>query len=294
MGRVRRQNIAMGNNRLLIPCLLAASVAVDAVLLALTTDQYEWPALRVAALIGLAGGQINLASLWAMLGTKRLPWRMAALIVVPLAWSLALSVLTPRALSSYEFAGAWAVHFFTQTAILVSLLMLAKSFRGRLVHRAETGREGRRQLQFSLRYLFAWLTATALTLSLLKVVFEFSTLIESGFAQANRYGLEWDAVLILGFTIATLGLTVAWLVLDTRPWNARLLSAGITAMPTILVIGYVSTLLVGGVEFTVAIVVLWLTATGYSAVVWIVLRVAGYRIVWHGAGGVNLPEPAKA
>ncbi len=262
----------MHANRILLYLLILTSLVLDLVLVVSLSDSSEWPHIFVAGLLGLAAGQINLATLGGVLGNRHLPWRVTVLLVVPLGWSFAIVVSAPQILPGYGTAATWGVHFLTQTALLASILFLIR-MRGACLPLGDlqpSNGRGRR-LQFTLRYLFAWLTATAVALSALKTTFEHTKFAETRF--------QWDAILILGFVNAALGLIAAWIVLDTRAVFRRLAATMITALPAAAVIAY-TIFLIGDLEHLVAVLVLWFFAALYSALAVIVLRVAGFRITW--------------
>jgi hypothetical protein len=126
-------------------------------------------------------------------------------------------------------------------------------------------------MQFTLRNLFAWLTSTAISLSVLKTTFERSKLKETDF--------EWDRIVILGLVSAMMGLTAMWLILDTRDRSRRFAATFVTALPVVTVVGAM-VLLVANVNQRFAVFLLWSVAGAYSGVAWAVLRVAGVRLVW--------------
>jgi hypothetical protein len=262
----------MHANRILLYPLIVASVAVDLVFLDLAQGSY-WPDTLVAVLLGLAGGQINLATLWGVLGYRHLPWRVAGLIVVPIAWSFAVFGYAPEMLPGYQAVVTWVVHFLTHTALLASILFLVRLFGARLIHGDLLPQDAAgNPLQFTLRYMLAWITATAIVLSALKTTFEHTTIAETRF--------PWDAILILGFVNAMLGLASVWIFLDTRQQSRRRVASLVTLLPTVCVVVCLSFL--AEPDRLLAVLLLWLVVGSYSAIALIVLHTAGLRLAWPG------------
>ncbi|MHB8899240.1 MAG: hypothetical protein ACYC6Y_10885 [Thermoguttaceae bacterium] len=265
----------MPPTRLLVSLLILASLALDLVLLALLPGRNPWPDLFVAALLGVAGGQVNLATAWSVLGYRHLPARLAGAVLVPVGWALAIAVTSSTVLLQYRTAAAWAVHFLTHTAVLGALLLLFRLSGARLLEASFTAGAGPvRRFQFTLRYLFAWLTATALVLSALRTTFEN--------VHLARITLDWTAILVLAFVNTMLGLASLWLIGDTRRLAARIVAASATALPAGCVVGGV--LLVADPDRYLSLGLLWFVAGAYSAVGWLVLRVAGVRLLWPRSG----------
>lgn len=272
----------MNPNRMLLALLVATSLAVDVVLVVLLSDRGAWPDPLVAVALGLAGGQINLATLWAVLGHRRLPWRTAAMFGTPAAWALAFGVWSPGIVSGYRNAATWGLHFLTQMVVLASVAFLVRLWGAKLLP-ADLGhtRNTPRRWQFTLRYLFAWLTATAIALSLLKTTFDRANL-------ARDFFDDWQAVLILGFVNSMLGLTGIWLIDDTRALSTRILAALLTLFPAAGVVAWV--FWVAATDHLLAVLLLWLAVALYSALTSSVLRLAGFRLLWPTAPSVLHPE----
>jgi len=259
--------------------LIVASLAVDLVLLAwLVERSTKWPDLFVAATLGLAGGQINLATLWSILGCRHLPWRIATLFVVPLAWAFAITASAPEILRDYDRVAVWGVHFLTQSALLVAILVLVR-LSGATLLAGSIAPPERPRRQFSLRYLFAWLTSTAIAMSALKTTFDHANLAETAF--------DWRGILSLGFVSSTLGLSSIWIVLDTRSRSNKLAATWVTTVPAVLVA--VVTMLAVDKHKLLAVLLICIIAGLYSAIAWHVLSVAGFRLVWLKARNVETP-----
>jgi hypothetical protein len=258
----------MRANRILIPLLIVATLTFDLVLVSFLTDRSRWPDPLVAVLLGLAAGQVTLAMLWGVLGRDHLPWRIAVPLIVPLAWGLAILLSQGKVIPAYRAPVEMAVRLLMQSASLTLILLLIRWHGARLLHcEPMPSTHPLRRRQFSLRYLFAWLTATAITLSLLKTLFQ----------HVNIAGLfqRWREHLIADFVGVTLGLIFVWLLLDARGRRSKLMAAFVTGLPAACIIGLAS----WSPRFP-ALLTLWLTAGSYSAVAFVVLRVAGFRLTW--------------
>ena len=267
--------------------LIVASLATDLVLLSwLVERRTQWPDLLVASALGLAAGQINLATLWGILGYRHLPWRAAVLIVVPLAWAFAMAASAPDMLTDYDYdrVATWGVHFLAQSSVLTSILILVRLGGAVLVSESLDFSDKPIRRQFALRYLFAWLTASAFVLSALKTTFDHANLAVNAF--------DWSGILILGFVNSTVGLSPLWLILDTRSRPRRLAATWVTAMPVVLIT--VATLLVFDRNRLLAVFLMWIVAGLYSAMAWHVLSVAGFRLTWLNAKRAEaLPPPSS-
>lgn len=271
------QNGLMHANRILLPMLIVASLAIDLAFVAsLPGRSVRWPDVFVAVTLGLAGGQINLATLWGVLGYRHLPSRLAVLVVVPFGWGFAMAASAPEILPDldYDQVATWGVHFLTQTALLASILILVR-LRGAvlLAPGLATGDQALPRGQFTLWTLFAWLTATAVVLSALKTTFDHAKLATTTF--------EWSHILILGFVGAMIGLASFWLILDTSSRSRRIAATWATAIP--VVISFAVMALMVRSDLFVTVFLLWLVAGLYSGIAWFVLRVAGCQLVWSKA-----------
>ncbi len=273
LGRVAPagQNVPMRSSTILLPLLIITSLAVDLALVGSLAAEAKWPALSVAVVLGLAAGQINLVTLWGVLGSGHLPWRITALLVVPIGWGFALAASAPNIKSGYDVVAKWEVHFLTQTVLLASILVLIR-LSGAVLRLGDLATDlPLRRMQFTLRYLFAWLTSTAISLSVLKTTFDHARLKETDF--------EWDRIVILGLVGGMIGLAAVWLILDTRDRSRKLAATFVTALPVVTVVGAM-VFLVANERQLVAVFQLWSVAGLYSAIAWVVLRVAGIRLVW--------------
>lgn len=258
----------MRANRILIPLLILATLTYDLVLVSCLTERHRWPDPLVAGLLGLAAGQVTLATLWGVLGRDHLPWRIAVPLSVPLAWGLAILLAQGKVIPAYRAPVEVAVRLLIQSALLTLIFLLIRWHGARLLPVDPTFRtRSLRRRQFSLRYLFAWLTATAITLGLLKTLFQH--------AKIAELFQRWGKHLILDFVGVTLGLICVWLILDERGRKARLLTALVTGLPAACIVGLAS----WSSRFP-ALLTLWLAAGSYSAVAFVVLRIAGFRLTW--------------
>lgn len=262
----------MRENRILVPFLVLATVAVDAAVLCQSPAARPWPGAYAAVLLGMACGQVNLATIWAVLGRRMLAWRLAALVTVPIGWSFAIALAADfRGVAGYTTAGTWAVHLLVQAGLLATVLLAVRLSGARLSpgRSAGAGRRGRPH-QFTLGRLFGWMTASAIALSALKSAF--------GVSQPPNAAFDWRGILVLGAVSAAIGLGLVWGLLDTRPMFARWAAALVSAVPAAWAIGYAACVADG--SRLRAILLLWLVVAIYSSVAMGVLRIAGYRAEW--------------
>lgn len=260
--------------RILVPLFVIASLTVDFLAVGSLSSRNAWPNGFGAAVLGLAVGQVNLATVWGVLGYGGLPWRVAALLIVPIGWGTAIAELVPQIKSDYHGAATWGVHFLTQTVAFAAILVLIRLF-GAVLLLDDPARGDRpiRRRQFSLGYLFAWLTSTSLGLSALKSTFD-----RAGLQEAN---LAWSGTLILGLTGAMIGLAALWLILDARDRSKKLAATFVTIVPVSCVVCAMPLLAIRP-PIVWGSYVLWLVAGLYSAAGWTVLRISGFRLVWLG------------
>lgn len=275
----------MHTARPLLSMLVVATLAADSALVARLVDRGpRWPDLPVAVAMGLAVGQINLATVWGVLSNRHLPWRMAALIVVPLGWGFAMAASTPEILPdfAYDQVATWGVHFLTQTVSMGSILILAR-LRGAVLlpPPAATRDQGLQRRQFSLRALFAWLTSTAIILGALKTAFDQMKL--------STTALDWPQVLILGVVGAMAGLISLWLILGIADRMRNIAATSICAVPIAVVLTVMA--FVTSPPLLLAVFLLWLIAGLYSGAAWFVLRTAGFHLVWLKAGDADRSAP---
>ena len=275
----------MHTARPLLSMLVVASLAADSALVARLADRGpRWPDLVVAVAMGLAVGQINLVTVWGVLSTRHLPWRLAALIVVPLGWGFAMAASTPEILPDFDYdqAATWGVHFLTQTISLGSLLILARHRGVALLLPAPATRDqGLQRRQFSLRVLFAWLTSTAIILGALKAAFDR--------VRLSTTALDWPQVLTLGVVGAMAGLVSMWLILGTADRMKNIAATWACATPIAGVLTVMAFVTSPSMFSTVFL--LWLIAGLYSGAAWFVLRTAGLQLVWLKAQDANRPAP---
>lgn len=271
----------MGSPKILIPQLIVASLAVDAVVLYSMPRQADWPSLWAAILLGLAGGQVNLATLWASLGRGRLPWRLAALAVVLGGWSAALHSGSP--IRVYSSPALWFSHFLVQAAMLAAILLGARLFGARLIHEKtplDANRDGRRQ--FTLRHLFGWLTATAIALSAFRATFEP--------VAFNVAGFQWAGIFLFGAVVSLLGIIAFCTILDTRDTIRRLESVLVAGLVLLAIGFFMTTFVAWEGDFLVAVLVYQSSAMLYCFLAAIILREAGIRVVWPPA---KVTQPRK-
>ncbi len=263
----------MHADRLLVPLLVLATLAIDLAFVNLLADDTVWPATMAAVIMGLAAGQINLATLWGVLGAGCLPWRLAVLLVVPVGWGVVIARSAPRIQAGYDLAAVWGVHLLTQTVLLVSILALVRLCGAVLMpaNQRPVPDTGPLRRQFTVRYLFAWLTSTAIAMSVLKTAFDR--------ARLDGFDFHWIEIVILNLVGAMIGLACVWLTVDSRGRKARLAATLVTALPAAPVVAAMP-LLVHSAAVLKAVLLLWLVAALYSALACIVLRMAGLRLIW--------------
>jgi hypothetical protein len=263
---------SMHTNRILLPLFVATSLAVDLVFVGSLSENTRWPATSAAMVMGLAAGQINLATLWGILASGHLPWRGAVLLVVPVGWGVVIARSAPEIMSDYDMPATWGVHLLTQTVLLASILVLIR-LRGAvlLLDDLAANDRPRRRRQFTVRYLFAWLTSTAVAMSVLKTAFDRAKFDETDF--------HWLDILILDLVAAMIGLATAWLILDSRNRSKRVAATLITALLAMSVMG-ITLSIVEKAHILLGVFLVWLVAGLYSAAAWTVLRVTGFRLVW--------------
>ncbi len=267
----------MSVSRSLLALLVAAAAFADLAVLSRVNPARHpglaWPDLRLALLFSLVFAQVGLTAIWAVLGRTVLPWRMAGLVAVVVGWSVTLAAVLPGAVADLVTDDAWGVQLLLQAGWVGAVLVPARACGGRLAvvptRRAE---RGLRRFQFSLGYLFAWITSTAVVLGLWKFTFDLFPLDAS-----SRF---WQEAVAIGAVHAALALMAVWAVLDSRCWCVRLQAAGITAVPVVLVFAF--WIRQAGREALLALLVLWLLEAFWLGFAVYVVRVAGYRLRWAG------------
>jgi hypothetical protein len=227
--------------------------------------------------LSLPMSQVCLLAAWAALGKTPAPWRAVGLILPLALWSYMIgTVLEPPdpagSPSASTMTSQWTFFLLLEAAVAVALLGSARAAGLHVtgaVDRARTGNQPTPpRLQFSLRYLFAWLTAAAIALASLGYTFHLGSL-------ALR---AWDLRVMVVLAVVNVAVLLA------------ALSALLTAWPRLL------RWLIGLGASVVAIALLFssprdpgpgLLCGGVT--VWVlaslaVVRVAGYRLAWRKRG----------
>jgi hypothetical protein len=221
----------------------------------------------------LAFSQISLVTIWSAFGRKTLPWRLMLVVVVIGAWALAIS--HPLG-SADRIQNAWMMALLMQAGLIFGVLLFARGLGVGLsdgtVPGGDKGPGLRPRLpQFSIGYLLAWITATAVVLSLLKSGLDRRVLFPGPFPN------YWREAAAFSLANGALALAVLWTLLAGR-WRPSLLLLYLLAA-----VGIVACELVqkrGANEPSTALTMaslqlLWLTGS-----LWVV-RMAGYRIARH-------------
>lgn len=256
----------------MILLLLAAAVLVDLVVLSIVGSaagsSFRWPHPLTAVLFSLAFSQVSMAAIWAGLGETSLPWRLAGLVGVVTLWSVALAMDTVAGWGRDH----WGVLLLGHALPILSIFLVIRARGGRLAdHTRMNTKPEESRWQFSLGHLFAWLTATGVSLGLLRYTIGFDSLI------ADRY---WYVILVFCPCNAVVSLATFWAALGNKwlVWRVVVLclAAGVV-LPLPLVSG-------GTMAAFHPWVILWI-----PHVVWLlawlsVLRMAGIRFVRRDRG----------
>ena len=266
----------MQPSRLLILLLLLAAVLVDLVVLSAVgtfpVGFLRWPHPLLAVLFSLAFSQVSMAAIWAGLSETSLPWRLAGLVGVVTAWSVSLERAAGTAVVGYG-REVWSVRLSAQALFILLILLADRAGGGRRANRLKTNAEpDRRRWQFSLAYLFAWLTATAISLGLLRYTVDYGSL------MAGRY---WDDIIGLGICNTVVSLATLW----AAPGGKRLVSRVVVlclAAGGVLSIPFLLNSAVGDFHFSWT--VLWIPHVVWLLAWLFVLRTAGIRFVWRDRG----------
>ena len=262
----------MRHARVLIALLLLATVLVDCAILGSVATMTKGmpPDWVIDVVLALALSQVSLAGIWAGLGKKSTPWRLAAAVLLPVLWSRALQKVTRE-----NAVAAWLALTLTPALLVVAVLFIARRVGVRLVRGAEGARieTSGQGLQFSLRDLFAWTTATAVVLGIAKWLTPWESLwLPEGLSR----------IMLVSISTTAIPFSALWTALGRKRLSARMIS--LLAIPAGLV------LLVFGrpyfcsyapttrdlVDFPLFFAVETFLLLGS---LW-VFRVAGYRLTW--------------
>ncbi len=229
----------MTAGRLLISLLIVASVLVDGVVLSLVGLQRGapaelWPHPALGVLFALCFSQVSLTAVWAVLSARTVPWRLAAAALVVGSFSSALAALGKGTVKAA--AMEWIVLLLGQSLIVVAPLLVARARGVRLVEpsQLDSTRQGaadRSPWQFSIGYLFGWITATAVVLGMTKYTVDFDHLVLAPYLRTDA------GILAVGNSL--IALTGLWAVLGVSQPMRRcavfwLTVAGVLALYTCL------------------------------------------------------------
>jgi len=274
----------MRNRWVLIGLLILATVLVDLVVWSIVLSD-SGPSPPPAALVevarlvlpSLACAQVSLVAIWVALGGTSLPWRLVGLIVVVASW-VGLVAVARSAAAPEKFFETYGTVFLLSDAIAVLGPVAVARFAGvRLGTTTEIlstpdPLANRGRWQFSLGYLFSWLTAVAVTLGLLKWTIDYQV-VPSLLAQ-------WDEMTVASVGSAAIALVALWTALGTRRPALRI---GLLGVTTVTAIAFYR--LLGGLHLWLPAVLICLVQVFWLLASLGVCRVAGYRIVFRSPVG---------
>jgi hypothetical protein len=263
--------------RFLIALFLLATVLVDVVAVSMTVAKGhwypfdEWYPYDKYFVGSLALAQSGLVAVWAGFGGLGMAWRLMILVLVDVAWGALAAWSYDPSSDLSDYLGPWGILLVATSAVVFACLVLGRWAGLRLMGTAdEDGHDrepdGPARWQFSLAYLFSWITAAAVVLGIVQSVRVFCAIHE----PIDFY----RAVAVLGGCYAAVALGALWAVLGTGPLVLR-----IAALAFVLAGGIAGpwwTLEFGTLRDIV--VLLFLTAFWLTASL-AVFRVAGYRVV---------------
>jgi hypothetical protein len=262
----------MQASRLLILLSLLAAVLVDLVLLSavgsLGGGLFRWPDPLLAVLFSLAFSQVSMAAAWAGLSETSLPWRLAGLVGVVTVWSVALAREAADAVDGYG-RNDWSVLLLGQALFILAIVLVIRVRGGRLANRFKPNAEPQEgRWQFTLGYLFAWLTATSVALGLLRYTIDYDSL---------TAGRRWDEVCLVVLSNTAVSLATLWAALGGRgpAWRAAVLclTTGAVISCSLLHDGAMD-------EMCLYWALLWVLQIAWLLAWLFVLRTAGFAFVW--------------
>jgi hypothetical protein len=266
----------MQASRLLILLLLLAAVLVDLVMLSAVGSYgagfFQWPHPILAVLFSLAFSQVSMAAIWAGSSYTSVPWRLAGLVGVVTLWSVALAWTAVGGVAGYG-KDDWSVLLLGHAFFILWILTFVRAKGVRLAHCLKRSAEPEEnRWQFSLGHLFAWLTATAIALGLLRYTIDF---------DSPTAGRHLDEIVLIGSCNAVVSLATLWAALSDRGlvWRVVvvcLAAGGVLSLP--LLRG-------GGVDSSCfSWAVLWILQIVWLAAWLFVLRTAGIRFLRRNRG----------
>ena len=262
-------NSSMGQRRLLVILLIAATVLVDLAVGAWARINYRPGLLPLhwvfMVFLGLAISQANLAAALPGLG------------MIPLPWGLASVVLTTACLSGLSWLLSGGPNQVTRMMVLLlanaiavlAATAVARMAGARIVATATgvppAGRGDRPRFQFTLGRMFAWTTCTAVILGILQYTMRYELIPTLG---------PWHELVVVCLVHPALALAAVWTVLALRPSARRITLLGLALVIAILA----DNAFLHPPDLT-AVVILVLPQLAWLVAALVVLRVAGYRLV---------------
>lgn len=258
----------MRSSHLLVVLLVLAALSADSAALSIVNaeriSQLRWPDLRIAVLVSLAFSQVSLAAIWAAAGRCPLPGRLTMLVGAVASWSGALERSLAGGLSGFR-QNESIVLLSAQSLLVAAPLVGYRVFRRRPRGRLGDFRRNRSRSQFSLAYLLAWMTATAVILGLIR-----DSVGESPLSSGPR-ALNWMDLGILTTCNTLVALAVFWASYGgcARRWRATL------ALLAIVAVVFLYRTLANSAAHLAALVLLTLLEALWLLVMLGVTRVAG-------------------
>jgi hypothetical protein len=275
----------MKHARLLILLLILATVSVDLAATVMITPMRDTrPSLVLSvAFVSLPMSQIGLLSAWAALGKTPAPWRAVGLVLPLALWSYLMGISWATAGSSpaIVITSRETLYLVTEALAIVALLGTGRAAGLKLTTVGEAAmsddQEARRRYQFSLGYLFSWLTATAIVLAALGYTFDLSRLATPGQPFSGDYVIAAPAHAIL--VSASLYVVLA---------KGRRFLRGAVGLAALVTAAGLLWRVNRGVRTAGLLVA--------SQAIWLILslsvvRVAGYRLVWRRRSAP--PQPPR-
>lgn len=194
-----------------------------------------------------------LLGLWAALGGKPTPWRVTAVVIVAATWVW-------RIKQPAELTGIAAIVLLGQTFQVMGVLLVAR-FLGLRLSNADEDHVG--HLQFSIAQALSWMTALAVFMGATHYLKD---------PLAEYFG---RSVMPTTASALAVGLAAVWLICGTR-WIA------LRCFTLLIVIGlglaWIGPQPFPGWPWSCVLLVCEAVVTAASLVV---VRLAGYRLVWH-------------
>ncbi len=264
----------MAQRRLLVILLIVATGLVDLGIVApFANPDAASPEFRVGLtglLIGLAISQVNLLVALIAWGAVSLRWGLLGVVLASVCLGgLARLLFGPHFVGGTDTRTAVMVILLGQAATTLVLASIARALGSRIVTTGSSsgpidGIE-RPRFQFTLGRMFAWITSTAVILGILRYTMHYQTIAALPFGRG---------LVVACLIHAVLTLLAGWTLLAVNPLSTGILLLGVL---TAIVLP-IEQSLAGGHWDEVAELVLpqfvWLLAA------MVVLRVAGYRLVW--------------